>query len=143
MADFVDIIWTGILFILTLLVFVHDALVAANSPIKKLLSSYHSSIISIIIVVTIIVFLITMIEILNDRNTFMNLLVLLLSFTLIIWYSYLLDRIRKNEKPDSFVLGVTFTIDTLIFIGSSILLYDAIVLHTNPILLQKLKDYFS
>lgn len=142
MPKIVDVIWTGILFILTLLVFIHDTLVVTDSPRKKLLSGYHSSIISIIIVVSIIVFLITIIQILSDKNTFMNLLLLLLSFTVIVWYSYLLDRIRKNKKPDSFVLGVTFTIDTLIFIGSSILLYDALELHTKTGLLEKFKKLF-
>lgn len=142
MANYMDIIWTGILFILTLLVFVHDALVAADSPGKKSLSKYHSSIIILIIFVSIIVFLITIRDILTDRNTFMNLLLLLLSFTLIVWYSYLLDRIRKNKKPDSFVLGVTFTIDTLIFIGSSVLLYDALELSKQTGLLERFKKLF-
>ena len=124
--NYLDLVWTLVFFILSLLVLIHDGMVLTKNPkVKKLKKFYTLLMVSFLIILS-IYFIIIGRDLLTDKNNFMNLMLFLAILAIIVWYSYLLDKNIKEEKINKTVIIVTFTVDLFISILSFMLFIDVI-----------------
>lgn len=135
-----DLVWTLVFFILSLLVLIHDGMVLTKNPrIKKLKKFYTLLIVGFLIFLS-IYFIIISRDLLTDKNTFMNLMLFLLLLSVIIWYSYLVDRNIREKNVNKTVISITFTLDLFICILSFMLFIDAVT--NNTYIINNFKKLF-
>lgn len=139
-TNLVDLVWTLVFFILSLLVLIHDGMVLTKNPrIKKLKKFYTLLIVGFLIFLS-IYFIIIGRDLLTDKNTFMNLMLFLLLLSVIIWYSYLVDRNIREKNVNKTVISITFTLDLFIFILSFMLFIGAVT--GNTYVINNFKNLF-
>lgn len=94
-------------------------------PVRKT-KGYYMFHIVIFLIITLILFIIKFREVLS-KNTFMNVSLLVLYVLLIVWFSYIIDKNRKNEPIDKGVITISFIVDITLLILSLLLLIDSSV----------------
>lgn len=82
--------------------------------------------IAIILTIVIIAFIIKFKEVLN-RNSFWNIVTLLLLLLFIIWYGYLLDKNRKDEPIEKGIADFTLIMDGTLLFFMGLILLDVII----------------
>lgn len=92
-------------------------------PVRKT-KGYYIFHIVLFLIISIILFLIQF-RIVLTRNTFLNVSLLVLYILLIVWFSYIIDKNRKNEPLDKGVISISFIIDITLLIISILLLIDS------------------
>ena len=85
---------------------------------------YYMFHIILFLIISIILLLIQF-RILLKRNTFLNVSLLVLYILLIVWFSYIIDKNRKNEPLDKGVISISFIVDITLLILSILLLIDS------------------
>ena len=60
-----------------------------------------------------------------NQNTFANVSLLVLYTLLIVWFSYIIDKNRKDEAIDKGVITINFIVDITLLILSVILFIDS------------------
>ena len=99
-------------------------------PVRKV-KGYYMFHIVIFLIISIILFLIQF-RIVLSKNTFANVSLLILYVLLIVWFSYIIDKNRKNEPLDKGVITINFIVDITLLVLSSILLIDTIMITYKP-----------
>ena len=78
----------------------------------------------IFLIISIILFIIKFMHILN-QNTFANVSLLVLYTLLIVWFSYIIDKNRKDEAIDKGVITINFIVDITLLILSVIVFIES------------------
>ena len=125
--SYIDLIWTIPFFSLSLLVSIHDGLTLTKNPSLKYLKKFYTLIIIGFLVLLSIYLIIITRDLLTDKNNFTNLMLFLLLLTIIVWYSYLLDKNIKEKNVNKTIIIITFTLDLILCLLSFALFIDAIM----------------
>ena len=92
-------------------------------PVRKT-KGYYIFHMVILLIITLILFL-TQFRIVLTKNTFLNVSLLVLYSLLIVWFSYIIDKNRKNEPLDKGVISISFIVDITLLIISILLLIES------------------
>lgn len=102
----------------------YDANLSGEEIPVRQTKGYYMVHMILFLIITIILF-IGQFRMVLRRNTFLNVLLLILYVLLIIWFSYIIDKNRKDEPIDKGVIILNFIVNITLLILSFLILIES------------------
>lgn len=96
-------------------------------PVRQTKGYYMVHMILFLIIV--IILFIGQFRMVLRRNTFLNVLLLILYVLLIVWFSYIIDKNRKDEPIDKGIMTLNFIVNITLLILSFLILIESTFNH--------------